>query len=191
MKGVQCRSAGFSLLELLVALLVVVLVTSMVTLSIGSGDADLKLDARVRNLAQVAGYALDEAQMSGVDYGLLLIRERNERGELVYGYGWRERRAEGWRQPLRDEDIFAEQLWQPGLELFLELEDYVLGTAEMEESRFDAAPQVMLYASGETTPGAIELRREDSGEVLWRIEWDLLGRFELLRHGEPEDDYEG
>ena len=46
----------------------------------------------------------------------------------------------------------------------------------------------MFYASGETTVGAIDVRRRDSGELLWRVEWDLLGRFEVLRRGEAEDD---
>ena len=53
----------------------------------------------------------------------------------------------------------------------------------------EAAPQVVLYASGETTPGAIEVRRRDNSELLWRVEWDLLGRFELLRRGEAEEEF--
>ena len=182
------RQAGFSLLELLVALFVVVLVTSLVTLSVGSGGGDLQLDSRVRSLSQIAGYALDEAQMSGIDHGLLLYRERDDRGEMVYGYTWRERRVEGWRQPQRDLDIFIEQQFDPGIELDLELEDYALGNTSLEELRPDAAPQVYLFASGETTPGAIEVRRESTGEILWRIEWDLLGRFRLMRRGVPDED---
>ena len=51
------------------------------------------------------------------------------------------------------------------------------------------APQVVLYASGETTPGYLELR-SDEGEVLWLMEWDLLGRFSLLRRGIAEDEDE-
>ena len=66
------RQAGFSLLELLVALFVVVLVTSLVSLNIGSGGRDIELEAQVRELADNAAYALDEAQLLGVDYGLLL-----------------------------------------------------------------------------------------------------------------------
>ena len=189
--GKRRHSAGFSLLELLVALFVVVLVTSLVTLSVGSGSGDIQLDSQVRRLSQVAGYALDEAQLTGLDHGLVLFRERDDSGELVYGYGWRERRPEGWRQPERDEDIFEDQLFDPGLELQLELEDFALGGAEIELVHDDTTPQVLLFASGETTPGALELRRERNSEVLWRIEWDLLGRFRLLRYGEPdEDDYD-
>ena len=47
-----------------------------------------------------------------------------------------------------------------------------------------ATPQVIFYASGEVAAGAMDVRRRDSGELLWRLEWDLLGRFELQRGGD-------
>ena len=65
------RQRGFSLLELMVVLMVVVLVTTLVNLSVSSGGQDIQLQSQVRSLADVASYALDEAQMTGVDYGLL------------------------------------------------------------------------------------------------------------------------
>ena len=71
---------GFSLLELLVALFVVVLITSMVSLSVTSGGPDVRMEAMVRNLVDVAEYALDEAQMTGQDYGTAQVREQ-VRGE--------------------------------------------------------------------------------------------------------------
>ena len=86
---------GFSLLELLVTLFVVVLITSLVTLNVTSGGYDIRLEAKVRNLADVASYALDEAQMLGRDYGLLL-QQLDVDGEVVYSYSWRERLPEGW-----------------------------------------------------------------------------------------------
>ena len=55
------RQRGFSLLELLVALIVVVLFTSLANLTINSGGQDIQLQSTVYNLADVAGYALDEA----------------------------------------------------------------------------------------------------------------------------------
>jgi type II secretion system protein H len=178
---------GFSLLELLVTLFVVVLITSMVTLNVGSGSADIHLEARVRNLADVASYALDEAQMLGLDYGLLLQRVDVD-GEVLYTYSWRERRAEGWQLPTSGKDVFAEQQMPPDIELQLELEGVAVAEPSIGGGEEEAAPQVVLYASGETTPGAIEVRRRDNSELLWRVEWDLLGRFELLRRGEAEED---
>lgn len=183
-------AGGFSLLELLVALMVVVLITSLVSLTVSSGGQDFRTDAQIRNLANVAQYAMDEAQLRGVDYGLLLSRKLDEDREPAFGYSWRERDLRGWRVPEDDAEVFVEQFFPSDLELRLELDDSPVGAPGMEADDPLAAPQVMFYASGETTPGALELLRRDSGELLWRIEWDLLGRFTLLRAGLPEDDDE-
>ena len=45
----------------------------------------------------------------------------------------------------------------------------------------------MFYASGETTVGSIDVRRRADGELLWRIQWDLLGRFTVLPRGEEPE----
>jgi general secretion pathway protein H len=178
---------GFSLLELLVTLFVVVLITSLVTLNVTSGGYDIRLEAKVRNLADVAGYALDEAQMLGRDYGLLL-QQLDVDGEVVYSYSWRERLPEGWRLPDSGKDIFAQQQLPSEVELLLELEDVPVAEISLGGGEEEAAPQVVLYASGETTAGAIEVRRRETSELLWRVQWDLLGRFELLRRGEVEEE---
>ncbi len=185
--------SGFSLLELLIALFVIVLVTSLVSLNLSSGGRDIELEARVRNLADVAAYALDEAQLSGRDYGLLLGQEVVE-GETLYHYAWRERYADGWRPPASGKDVFAEQVLPAGFELQLELDDSVFRERELagnadegEEER----PQVVFYASGETTVGLIDVRRRDNGELLWRVQWDLLGRFSVLPRGEEPEDSPG
>lgn len=183
------RHRGFSLLELLVTLFVVVLITSLVTLTVTSGGQDIQLEAKVRNLADVAGYALDEAQFLGRDYGLLL-QEVSVDGEPVFRYEWRERLPEGWRPPRSGKDVFAPQELPPGLELQLQLEDVPvteLGLA-VDPDEEEVSPQVVFYASGETTAGSIDLRQRADGELLWRVEWDLLGRFEVLRRGEADED---
>ena len=58
--------SGFSLLELLVALFVVMIITSLVTLNVSSGGQDLALEAKVRSVADISAYALDEAQMKAL-----------------------------------------------------------------------------------------------------------------------------
>ncbi len=176
------RAGGFSLLELLVTLIVIVLITALVTLNIGSGGRDMRLEGQLRDLAGSAAYALDEAQMLGVDYGLLFYRE-SVAGEPVYAYSWRERRPEGWRQPASGKEIFADGQLPGDVELSLELLGAPLEDLSGDETD-GVAPQVIFYASGEVAEGAMDVRRRGSGELLWRLQWDLLGRFELLRGGE-------
>ena len=182
------RHQGFSLLELLVALFVIVLITSMVSFNFTSGGQEVELESRVRNLASVGAYALDEAQMSGIDYGLLL-EESLEGREVIYRYQWMERALDGWKTPASGKDLFETQAMAPGISLQLELEDAPLVELSLEDEGSDiVAPQVVFYASGEATVGAIDVVRTDDGELLWRIEWDLLGRFEVMRRGVPDDE---
>ncbi|HEY6130706.1 MAG TPA: prepilin-type N-terminal cleavage/methylation domain-containing protein [Halioglobus sp.] len=199
---------GFSLLELLVALIVIVLVTTLVNFTVSSGGEDVRLEALVRELADVASYALDEAQMTGVDYGLLL-QEESVAGQGTYSYRWLERHLEGWGDPASGKEVFVQRQLPPGFTMDLELEDapemeFSLDDdknendkAQVRDNRGDEEdkdnalhPQVIFYASGETTPGALNVRRIDSGDLLWRIQWDLLGRIDVLLRGQVEEEEE-
>lgn len=188
------RQRGFSLLELLVALMVVVLVTTLVNLSVSSGGEDIQLQSQVLNLADVASYALDEAQMTGVDYGLLLQEEEQPGGEMVYSYSWLQRQIDGWAEPDTSGEMFAPQQLPPGVALELELEETPVVELSLDETDYEeddedrVLPQVVFYSSGETTVGAINVRKVDDGELLWRIEWDLLGRFKPLRRGLADEE---
>ncbi|MEZ5573984.1 MAG: prepilin-type N-terminal cleavage/methylation domain-containing protein [Halioglobus sp.] len=185
------QQRGFSLLELLVALIVVVLVTTLVNLSVSSGGQDIRIKTLVYELADVASYALDEAQMNGLDYGLLL-EEEAQAGETIYTFSWLEHRIDGWNEPLSGKEVFARRSMPPGVSLELELEDAPVVEFSLEDANKDIiTPQVVLYASGETTAGAINVRDIASGDLLWRIEWDLLGRFDVLPRGEVDEYTEG
>lgn len=184
------RQQGFSLLELLVTLFVVVLVTSVVTLNIGSGDKDILSRAAIEGLADSANYALDEAQFTGMNYGLLL-RMEDEGGQWRYRYDWWEQTPTGWQAPTGGKDVFAPGQLPPQLELQLELDDIVQEQESLIINTQNPNPQIIFYASGETLPGALDIRSTESGELEWRIEWGLLGDFKALMGGrELEDDFQ-
>lgn len=183
----QCRPArGFTLLELLVVLFVIMLLTSMATLNVGSGAADRLLEDQLRQLQSMLAYAADEAQMSGRDYGLLLHKVDID-GENVVRYGWRERRPEGWRQAQSVSAVFDELDFSPRMDVSLQLDDGLKVEVGPLDDPLGASPQVVFYASGEVLAGALDVRRRQDGELLWRLEWDLLGRSRLLPRGEPAE----
>ena len=180
---------GFSLLELLVTLFVIVLVTSLVTLNVGSGGAEYQVQEDVEAIADTANYALDEAQFAGWDFGLL-IRQESDGGDSRFRLEWLERGPERWRRPVSGKEVFASVLLEPGLDLQLELDGVAQDSELFVPSEDFPEPQLVLYASGETLPGALDFSSETSGELLWRLEWDLLGNFRALQRGLDEEDLE-
>ncbi len=181
------RQQGFSLLELLVTLFVIVMVTSLVTLNIGSGDRDILLKAAVEGLADSANYALDEAQFTGINHGLRL-RMEDESGEWRYHADWYAEGQTGWRTPDDGREVFASSTLPVGLEIQLEIDGVIQEAESLVPVSENPTPQVVFYSSGETVPGIMDIRDAQTGELLWRMEWDLLGNFRLLRRGQLDDE---
>ena len=180
---------GFSLVEMLVVLFVVVLLTGLVSLSVDSGAGDRILRERVEALAAVATYALDEAQFVGSDFGLLFTRGLNAAGEDVTRAHWRQRLPAGWRAPPAQGEVFA-PIEFPGeveLDLVLDGAQVVLDDAAAATAQRGRAPQWLLLSSGETQAGELSLRERRSGELLWRLDWDALARFDSRPGDRPSN----
>ncbi|EED35353.1 hypothetical protein NOR51B_1298 [Luminiphilus syltensis NOR5-1B] len=45
-------------------------------------------------------------------------------------------------------------------------------------------PQIVFFAGGEVTPGQLDWVDRATGNLLYRLQWDLFGRSELLPGGE-------
>jgi len=179
---------GFSLIEMLVVLFVIVLMTSLVTLNVNSGAADRLVQERLETLVAVAGYALDEAQFSGSDFGVLFTNSVNERGEPTVTAHWRQRLSQGWREPQESAEVFASLEFPASARIQILLDD-----AELLPAAIDAAnpstgvtPQWLMLSSGETQTGELQIRNRDDDALLWRLTWDALGRFEQFR-GDNQD----
>ncbi|MEM0954129.1 MAG: type II secretion system minor pseudopilin GspH [Pseudomonadota bacterium] len=185
-------STGFTLLELLVVLLVIGMIAALATLNIGGGGRDTRVDAAARRFAVIAEYAMDEAQLSGTDLGVL-IEQTNDRDAVVFSYQWLQRAGNVWQPAPFDPEAFGQQRLPPNVDVLLEIEDE---QTEFERSRRQRAededergklllqaPQVVFYASGEAIPGIMRWLDTSSGELLWELEWDLLGRMQLRPRG--------
>ena len=185
------RRRGFSLLELLLTLVIIGLIVSMAGLSVSSGRRPYQIEAAARHFADVAEYALDEAQLRGTDMGMLLEMHAS-REETVYSYRWLQRAGNVWRVAPFDEDAYGRRDLPAGVEVVLEMEESeteLIDERDREEG-LQPAPQVIFYASGETTPGVMSWLDRESGELLWELEWDLIGRIELRPRGIGDDEDE-
>lgn len=147
------RSArGFTLLELLVAIVVAGVMVGIVSLSIGGFDRSLRFEAE--RLGQLLALAREEAQLRGAPI-------RFEADDESYRFSiWRERR---WR-PLADDRDLRERRWEQPTELGVE--------------RADGRRVIEFGVDQVEAPFVLRLRR--NGEEV-AIAANGLGRFEVLR----------
>ena len=180
---------GFSLIEMLAVVFVVVLLTSLVSLNVGSGSADISRDNEVREIAALLGYAMTEAELTGTDHGLLIHRRDGFEG----GYGglWLRRYDQGWAEPLSRNNAFDDLLFSDDIELELRLEEQPPVDLEFLEEDANPPPQVIMFAGGEVTPGEIDWIDKRSGDLLYTLRWDLFGRTTFMPKGiEPDDTFD-
>jgi general secretion pathway protein H len=187
------------LLELLLVLVIVGLIVTIAGISVSSGSRHYTVDGAVRVFADIAEYAMDEAQLTGFDMGLLIEEHEGEEGP-VYSFQWLQRGDGIWRDGVLDRELFGRQKFPDDIEVRLEVEEGETSLEQdsqeqefqeqdiQEDDEPTLRPQVVFYNSGETTPGVLSLRRRDDGELLWEVEWDLIGRIELRRGGVYEDE---
>lgn len=186
------RAGGFSLLELLLVLVIIGLIATMAGLSVSSGRRPYEVETAARQFVDIAEYAMDEAQLSGSDMGVLLDYEDTRDG-TVYSYQWLQRAGDTWREAPFDEDAYGRRDLPANVSVVLEIEE---GTAELErrgaerQDGLPPTPQIVFYASGEAVPGIMTWVDTGTGEVFWELEWDLLGRFEMYPRGNRDIDDE-
>ncbi len=178
---------GFSLIELLVAVLVIVLLTSVVSLNVGTGGQSLKRDAEVRHLTAVMAYAQSEAALSGSDFGLF-IELADDLGEPLYTARWLQRFDQGWAEPGLRDDVLTPYTFESGIELSLSLFDNPDVLIAPRDPELLPEPQILFFAGGEVTEGELDWIDRQTGELLFRLQWDFFGRTTLLVRGEQSDD---
>ena len=179
------KALGFSLIEMLVVVLVIVLLTSVVSLNVGSGGSVIERDQTARRLASLMAHAQVEAEFSGADHGLYFER-LGDLGNVSYRAHWLRRYDQGWAEPKGNMALVEPIMFPDGTELFLTLssDPDVEITARPVDLRPE--PQIVFYASGEVSEGGLEWVEASTGSLLYQFEWDLLGRIELLLAGEGE-----
>jgi general secretion pathway protein H len=134
------REAGFTLLELLVAIVIAGVMIGIVSLSIGGFDRSLRFEAE--RLAQLLMLAREEAQVRGAPI-------RFESDQDRYGFFvWRERH---W-QKLQDDRDLRERAWEQPTSLRVERTD---GRREIEFGRDQVDVPFVLHLSRDESSASI------------------------------------
>ena len=181
-------AAGFSLIELLITVLVIVLLTSVVSLNVGDGGRRAKQLDLSRHFVDVMAYAQSEAEMSGVDHGLYL--QLSDRSAARFEAHWLRRYDQGWAEPRSSADVLAPIVLDEDIELWLSLTDDPDVEIKSRDAELRPAPQIVFFASGEVTEGELDWVARNTGDLLVRVRWNLFGEIDWLPEGREPDESE-
>jgi len=157
------KHAGFTLLELLAVILIIGIIISMASLSIGQNTSRIVQDEaeRLQGLIQLAG---EEAVLQGRDLALEFDYDR---------YRFLEWIKEDW-QPVMDDPLLRERPLPEAIDLELLLEGIETSFEDKEN-----LPRIFIFSSGELTPFDMTLKTDEGEE--YSLQGLINGKLTLTR----------
>jgi len=184
-------SRGFSLLELLVVVVIIGILASMFTLSVGLTGGDRELEREADRLQALLQLASEDAVIQGRELGLRFFPDGYEFSQL-------DPEDNQW-QVMGNDPLLRERSLSPDLELLLTIEgrevDLQGSRDEREEARAEQdedntgdsdtenayRPQVYVFSSGDFEPPfSLELRRR-FGDLTLSLDVSADGAVEITR----------
>lgn len=160
------RTAGFTLMEILVVVIIIGVMISVATLSVGLLGRDREAEDQSRRLWAVLQQAREESELQGLDIGVFVAREG-------YEFLRFDRRENRW-MPIEYDKLFATRALPEGLRfrMWVESREIVLKPDAVDRQDVDEdkkwPPQIMVLSSGEIMPFELRLERDDE-EARWRV----------------------
>ena len=167
-------TSGFTLLELLVVLVIVGILVSLLTLSVGLVGEDSAQRREAERIQALVQMASEETMLHGIEMGLRFYRR-------AYEFSIYRDDTDEWT-PLADDELFRRRDIPQALELDLELEgrEVILEFAADDDENY--RPQVFIMSSGDVTPFNLRFREAfSSGGYQVLIEADGSGE---IKHDE-------
>ena len=156
-KSSPARTGGFTLIEILVVMLIIGILTAGAILSVNVVGRDSALDKERDRIAALLDYLRDQASLQNREYGMRCF---------IGGYEFMVLDARtGLWQRLQDDTMTAARRLPPGLDMEVRIEGRPIVLPRQQETRNDAAPQIMLFSSGDMNLFELTLRREVTGEA--------------------------
>jgi general secretion pathway protein H len=160
------RQQGFTLLEILVVIVIIGVMVTMVSLSLGVLGADRETEEETRRFWAVLRQAREEAELQAIDVAIFV-------GTSDYEFLRFDTRRNEW-QPIVEDQLYAQRTLPDGLRfrLWLENREIVLKPGLPDRSKKDESqkfpPQLTVLSSGDVVPFELHIER-DSAPALWRL----------------------
>lgn len=181
-------AAGFTLVEILVVIFIVMTVLSIGMLSFGIIGDDQQLETEAKRFAALTEVAQDEAFMQGREFGIEFMTSGYRFVEFDGLSGlWSEVPGDDTLRlrPLPDGSEF--ELYLEGKRILLDNDPAPFEDPEKTSgagSDFTYTPHLLIYSSGDATPYELHfVRRQDDRRLVLR--GDALGQAEFV---DPDED---
>jgi general secretion pathway protein H len=175
---------GFTLLEILVVIVIIGVMVSMATLSIGVLGADRESEEETRRFWAVIGQAREEAELQAIDLAVFV-------GTSDYEFLRFDTRRNQW-QPVVDDNLYAQRKLPEGLRfrLWMEGREIVLKPGLPDRSKKTESekwpPQLTVLSSGDVAPFELQIER-DAAPALWRMTSLADGDLRVERRKDERD----
>lgn len=182
------RSAGFTLLELMVVLVLIGIIFSFAVLSLGGDDYAELMEQETHRMITLLGLASDEAVLRGDELAVLFAEDGYSFLILDEDQQWRATSDDGLLKSYalpEGIDLRLEVEGEPPILTATSIDDIELQQTDPDEDQEEELqPQVFILSSGEMTPFTVTFMSRQSrmryhltasllGSLSWEIEETL------------------
>ena len=172
---------GFSLIEILVVIIIIGIIISVSSLSIGVIDNDRIITSEAERFIALATLAQEEAEMQGREFGIEIM-------ETSYRFVEYNAYADKWGEIYYDDTLryrflpekIKLELYIEGMPVLIEENSDFFNTGnENQSSLYSYTPHLLIYSSGDMTPFELKFVKEINNDSV-EIRGDSLGTIKII-----------